>query len=393
MPAARTLLLVVAAALMAATARADDFFISRLPPVDATESSAAAPSPSDRFVPYQIPQQTPAFGVPLTPPVEPSLLRTAGRELQSPGYDLPQTIAQPPALYVEPYGGPAIDPNMLPPPEGVIAPLAHPLDYKPDSFFQKLTVQGTWLPRNGTGASGENYGMTDFEIFGTFAAPFPTADTPLLITPGYGMHWLDGAQTPDMPPRLYDIYVDLVWITKPMEGWTNIVGATPGYWGDLENYTSDGFRVKGKQILIYDWIPGRVQVVGGVLFLSRRDIYLLPVGGIIWTPNDDWRIEATFPRPKIARRLTWDGVTENWFYLAGEFGGDSWAVERTSGADDNLILRDLRAILGWERKMDGGAHQRVEIAYVFNRSVEYTSGLPPEFYPESTVMLRAGVTY
>ncbi|MHC4181359.1 MAG: hypothetical protein ACYSWU_28000, partial [Planctomycetota bacterium] len=103
-----------------------------------------------------------------------------------------------------------------------------------------------------------------------------------------------------------------------------------------------------------------------------------------------------FPHPRIARRIYLFGSyaddVQDWLYLAGEFGGGIWAIERTSGAVDEVDYTDFRVVLGLERKVIGGLDARFEVGYVFGREVRYDSGTPG-FEPADTVMLRGGVTY
>ena len=83
---------------------------------------------------------------------------------------------------------------------------------------------------------------------------------------------------------------------------------------------------------------------------------------------------------------------ERWMYLAGEFGGGSWAIERANGADDTVTLSDYRIIFGVESKYYNGPTWLFEAGYVFNREVEYESGIG-DFNPDETMMVRFGYTY
>ena len=123
---------------------------------------------------------------------------------------------------------------------------------------------------------------------------------------------------------------------------------------------------------------------------------MIPIGGVMWTPNDDVKFDLVFPHPKISRRMHWGGEdgdkVQDWAYVAGEFAGDAWAIRRSDGSDDQVVLSDYRFILGVERKVLGGLSSRVEVGYVFGRRIRYTSDTP-EFHPTNTVMLRGGLTY
>ena len=101
------------------------------------------------------------------------------------------------------------------------------------------------------------------------------------------------------------------------------------------------------------------QFVAGVLYLNRDNIRLLPAGGAIWTPNDDWRFELLFPKPKFGMRVNVGPGFEDWIFTTAESGGNTWAIVRDSGAQDRVTYLDYRLLVGYERKLDGGAGYRL----------------------------------
>ncbi len=257
-----------------------------------------------------------------------------------------------------------------------------------DGFFQKLAFSGAWLD----GGRVDDLSITELKLSLTVALPLPTRDHPLLITPGFETRFLHGPITPDLPGQVYSAYVQMLWVPKLSQRWKAVLGFEPGSYSDFEQDDDDALRLLGRALLLYDWRPDRLQLVFGVLHLDRDDVNLLPAGGVIWTPTDNVRYEVIFPKPKLAHRLSFDGVRENWVFVAGEFGGDTWAVQRANGMQDRLTLRDLRVTLGLERKRDGGAGATLEVGYIFGRTVEYRT-TTPDLNLGDTFMLRGGVAY
>ena len=47
-----------------------------------------------------------------------------------------------------------------------------------------------------------------------FAVPCPTRNSPLVMTPGFDVQYLQGPKYSDLPPRLYDGYVDFRWLSQ-----------------------------------------------------------------------------------------------------------------------------------------------------------------------------------
>lgn len=257
-----------------------------------------------------------------------------------------------------------------------------------NGFFQKFSVTGAWL----SGSGQDKLGIVETRSFVTVAVPLPTRDFPLLITPGFDVTSLDGPAWPDLPPQLYDAYLDLMWLPKLSDRWLGILSVAPGVYSDFDATQDDAIRIKGKGLVRYEWVPGRVQLLAGVLYLHRFSVNLLPAGGIVWDPDDDWHLELVFPRPQVAYRLTASTLHEDWFYVAGEFGGDTYSIRRGPDEWDMLELLDWRIFAGLERKAPGGGSLRFEAGYVFGRDIQFASGQGDRRLTD-TVLIRAGFDY
>lgn len=259
-----------------------------------------------------------------------------------------------------------------------------PLSQQKGGMLQRLGLTTTWLGRN-------DLGVVETEVYATLGFPFPTRESPLLVTPGFEFRFLDASGGLDVPERLHDAYVSFRWMRKFGERWGADIRVSPGLHSDFERWREDAIRVTGHGVASYTWSP-ELQLIMGVAYLDRDDVSLLPAAGVIWTPSDDMRYELLFPRPRIAKLLNFGPGFEDWAYVAAEFGGGSWSVTRTGGVQDVLTMRDYRAVIGFERKRDGGGGYRLEAAWVFGREVEYASRVG-DFQPGATLMVRGGLTY
>lgn len=305
---------------------------------------------------------------------------------QPPAGSQPMLVSPPQALppAVEFTPGPLPDPAVAaaveePTPRGVRA-----------GMFQRVVAGGTWI--NSDGLSG--LGMSDIEFKGIFALPCPTRNCPLVITPGFAMHWID-APGADLPPRLYDAYTEFRWLPKLGPRLMLDLAVTPGVYRDFDQHTDDGLRVTSHAAAVWTWVP-TAKLVLGASYLDRSDLNVIPIAGLIWTPASDWQLDLLFPQPKIARRIYCFGQcgteVEDWAYMAGEFGDWAWAIRHSDGSLDTAEYRDARLLLGVERKVYGGLSGRLEVGYVFMRKLRYTSGRP-DFEPNSALLVRAGVDY
>ncbi len=261
-----------------------------------------------------------------------------------------------------------------------------------EGVFQKLFFTSTWLPQ----LEGDSLGWGDFESGLVFGFPLFRRDTPLLITPRFGVHTLDGPRVPDLPARVYDTSFEFRHLRKFGEGpWAMDAAVTLGYYSDFERNAGDAFRVTGYGLGVYESSP-TTKWVFGVAYLNRAGATVLPIGGVIIEPSPDVRWELVAPRPRVAWRLpsgTPNSGDERWFYIAGEFGGGVWSIERpTTKTLDLLTSSDYRVMIGYERKIIGGLTRRFELGYVFGRELEFDSPTP-DVTLDDTLLVRAGFTF
>ncbi len=267
-------------------------------------------------------------------------------------------------------------------------------------FLQRIGYEQTWLYSN---HGPQDFGVNRTELAATFGVPmFHNIDTPLLITPGFAFNWLEGPigdpdppmgepRGPDLPPRVYDAYLDLSWYPRPTQWFGAELGIRTGVWTDFNAVNSDSVRILGRGLGVVSISP-QMDVLIGVVYLDRLRVKLLPAGGVHWRPNPDWDLYLVFPNPKCRRRLQSTGNTEWWWYVSGEYGGGSWTVDRV-GLSDRIDYNDIRAVLGLEWETPTMVRGHFEVGYVFDREILFNSGMPPEFKPDDTVMLRAGIDF
>jgi hypothetical protein len=266
-------------------------------------------------------------------------------------------------------------------------------------FLQQLSFEQTylWGDHNDIG----NLAWNRTELAATFGVPiFYNPNTPLLITPGFAFNWLSGPSGPDadLPPRLYDAYLDTAWYPR----FSPVIGADLGFrtgvWSDFEVINSDSVRFLGRGLGVITLSP-RMDVLVGVWYLDRNDVKILPAGGLHWKPNTEWDIYAVFPNPKVRKRFVNVGSSQWWWYVAGEYGGGRWTIQRSddglaAGADDDIDVNDIRVIGGFEWETATQARGHVEAGYVFDRQIIYGQTSQPSFYDlDDTWMVRVGVDF
>jgi len=283
---------------------------------------------------------------------------------------------------IEPLPGPEFEPSDVP---GTNPDLPDVLDAVPPIAWKRTQATVTVLP-----GSGNNFGVTDFDVQGTIGFG---ALPQFTITPGFQMTFLNGPHRTDLPGRVFNVRAEFRWFQPPgtLSRWGYELAIAPGIYSDFERENSDAIRIIGRAIGFYAHSP-QTQYVFGIAYLDRENLAVLPVFGVVLVPREDVRLELVFPKPRVAYRLMRDESGSRWIYLSGEFGGGSWAIERTTGRKDIATYSDWRLILGLETKSVTGRRWLLEAGYVFNRQLEYDSG-PGDFDPGDTAMLRAGLTF
>jgi hypothetical protein len=185
------------------------------------------------------------------------------------------------------YGGPQY---FCPPPPDPPGPGAK------NGMLQRVILTETWLAG---GDDPDAMGVNDIELKIALALPVGWLATPLILTPGLGAHYFHGPVAPDVPALTYDFYLDIRWMRQISQCVGIDVAVTPGWFSDLEQSNDDALRIGARAIGLITVSP-TFQIAIGAVYLDRDDVPMLPLGGIIWAPNPDLRLDLTAPRPKIA---------------------------------------------------------------------------------------------
>jgi hypothetical protein len=259
--------------------------------------------------------------------------------------------------------------------------------------FRKSCFQGAQFNLgylNDDAASG--IAVTTLETCGSFAIPIEGMDNVVSIIPYIRADQLDAAAVLDVPDNVYDTGVKFLWRRPVHDNLSSMVMITPSIRSDFE--TSDGaFRLFGIALLTWKTGHDGLSLSGGVVYTGREDFPVLPAMGLLWTPTPEWRLDLQFPSPRLSRRIAKNGAnSETWIYLAGVFGGNTWAVTRAGGVEDDLTLSDLRCVMGMEYLLPENRGVFAETGYVFNRTIEYTQ-VPFEQDLDSAWMVRGGISF
>ncbi len=265
-------------------------------------------------------------------------------------------------------------------------------------FFQQVTFDSTVLFGNN---EGTNLGVTDLETSATFAIPI--FKNPFLVTPGFAGHIWNGPDSfgynvttgPMMPPETYDAYLDTAWKPQITPQLSADLAVRVGMYTDFHFVSYQSLRLPSRALGLYQLNP-QWTLIAGVVYFDRLSVRILPAGGVIWCPDPDTRYELYFPRPKLSHRIATVRNSNLWGYVSGEYGGNTWTIQRIEGPinqGDLVDYNDLRLCLGLEWVGFNGRRGNFEAGYVFNRRLMYQSGLTPTTYPHGTALIRGGFAF
>jgi hypothetical protein len=218
----------------------------------------------------------------------------------------------------------------------------------------------------------------------------------------FDIRWWAGPQgnahtpVPNLPPQVFDLNLSLSWRQSWADGIATEVTVLPGLYTDFRTTPPDGFRVPGHAVGVFQVGP-KLHLVGGVQYVQRNHLQMLPVGGLLWEPDERWQWRLVFPEPKVSYHL--DATTDAWVYARGEYGGGRWAYKDDLGHADHVEYSDLRLAVGFEsgnltraiRPRLGLGTVFFEVGYVFDRHLNFLNGTPQTSVP-SGWMISFGCT-
>ena len=264
------------------------------------------------------------------------------------------------------------------------------------SSFSRARFQYTWLPG---GSNPNSLDINDVDLSLPIQIPdFLGSSQPWYLIPTFGLHLWDGPAGPaDLPERAYSAVLDTYFRSDVSQRLGVELGVGVGIYTDFNTLTFHSLRVTGKGLVHLRLTPDTV-IKGGVWYLGRNHIRMLPAVGIVWTPNPQTRWDIFFPEPRLSQYFTTVNEMDVWWYLGGEYGGDAWTIERESGFSDQIDINDIRLSVGLEwgspKSMETGIRQGfVETGLVFDREIRYSTTPAENFSPKSTIFLRFGIGY
>jgi hypothetical protein len=268
--------------------------------------------------------------------------------------------------------------------------------------FQGVRLRHTWL----SGTSGFNdksptsLEINDTDVSLVFGIPnFLNSTRSFFIIPSYSQHLWDGPKngTSDLPGNAFSGFIDTGWDTNPTQTLGVELSMRVGVFSAFDAINSDSLYIQGKAVGRLRLTPTSTAKLG-VMYLDRNKIKLLPVAGILWSPNPDSRFDLVFPEPKVSHYVTALGNTDMWWYTTAYYGGGAWTIKQTDDSNDEIDINDIRVMLGLEfgksEQMRSGFRLGfVEVGYAFNRELIYRIRTSSNLDLPDSIIVRGGFSY
>lgn len=261
------------------------------------------------------------------------------------------------------------------------------------SFMNTLAVHALWMPDSGS----KGLGNTELRGQARFAIPCQMiGNTMLYVAPAFQVNFWEidfkrhsnGFKSTD---TTFGGWIDACIEPQLGNEFRFDLGASVGVYTDFKKIKGDSIYVRGLGRVYYQYSPN-LELMGGVIYMNRERIRLMPTFGLIWTPSEYLECLLVFPEPKISRYIYTTNDTQWWAYARGEYGGGSWGIDTGYGVE-RVDYNDIRIALGIEfrNKPKQCLSGHFEIGGAFNREL-YSNG--HSFYkPSSCVFLAGGLRY
>lgn len=221
-------------------------------------------------------------------------------------------------------------------------------------------------------------------------------------TPSFGYRHFDGPQPGVLPngpaPNINSSFFSFglpVKINSPSNGpWSWEGGFSPSINSDLDqSWNSDAWNFDAHMVTYFRANPEWMWAIGAAYWQRAEDI-VIPYGGLIWTPNQNWEWRFIFPKPRVDVFLGNWASGPTWLYVGAEYQVESYQAGITGSptrSTDQLQIEDWRAFLGL-RGDNGHLAHYIEVGAVFDRQYSFKDDTVG-FEADDALMLRFGFRY
>ncbi len=159
------------------------------------------------------------------------------------------------------------------------------------------------------------------------------------------------------------------------------VDVIPSFYGDSWSFESSSFRIPSRYVGIYrpndqwTWL-------GGIEIFPKYQDKVLPILGVVYTPNDRLSFDLNLDNPNISYSLN----NKIDLFLEGRFSVDEFVVEKDNASDVILRYTESRLGSGIKFKINKSMNVSLSAGEVLNNVLKYRNS-------EGKVKIRSGLYF
>jgi len=187
---------------------------------------------------------------------------------------------------------------------------------------------------------------------------------------------IDNSTSVNLPARLTNLTAK-VDITLPFF-WDKTylrLGVSPGFFNDDWSASSESFRIPSRSFVIYQPSKELTFILGAAFFPRYEGSWVVPVGGVIYKPNDKLTFNLVPCEPDITYSLN-DKID---LFVKGEWYSDEFIVKNniTSNNIDTVVLEYNHVLYGAGIAYNLNKNVDIQLSggFVGNRSLKYRDSL------------------
>jgi len=187
---------------------------------------------------------------------------------------------------------------------------------------------------------------------------------------------IDNSTPTNLPARLTNISTKID-VTLPffMDKTYLRLGVSPGFFSDDWNTSSESFRIPSRSFVIYQPSKEWTFILGAAFFPRYEGSLIVPVGGLIYKPNDKLTFNLVPSEPTITYSLN-DKLD---LFLKGEWSSDEFAVKNNITSNDlnEVVLQYKQVLYGAGIAYDICKNVNIQLSggFVGNRALKYRDSL------------------
>jgi hypothetical protein len=206
-----------------------------------------------------------------------------------------------------------------------------------------------------------------------------------------GVWWRQPAGS-GLPSQGNELISDFNLSSMCAGAWNWQVGLTPQLNSDLRrSLDSNAFMIDARAVALYQ-LSSQWRFAAGAEYWDRVRNYVIPYGGVIWTPDDRWELRLLFPKTRISYYLGRFHAYDVWAFGSAEYQIQAYQIDTTdSNAKERGQWSNYQTLAGFNASR-GKLSVYLQCGAILDRHASF-NGPTPNFGLRDAFVLRTGLYY